>query len=147
MKYRIGYGFITAIILSIIVIGTALAGAAWDYGTVPGIPPLGEVNWTAWLDKNIASAGDPPSEIITEDNTNSDTGVDKGYQVFGGIRRWVMQVENFSHNSHGDGITILLGGLGALLATTLITTIAIVDPILIAITPEFDWIEIDRWFN
>lgn len=40
----------------------------------------------------------------------------------------------------------LLGGLGALLATTLITTTAVVDPILIAITPEFDWIEIDRWY-
>ena len=40
----------------------------------------------------------------------------------------------------------LLGGLGALLATTLITTAAMVDPILIAITPEFDWIEIDRWY-
>jgi len=41
----------------------------------------------------------------------------------------------------------LLGGLGALLATTLITTAAVVDPILIAITPEFDWIEIDRWYT
>ncbi len=40
----------------------------------------------------------------------------------------------------------LLGGLGALLASTLITTAAVVDPILIAITPEFDWIEIDRWY-
>ena len=40
----------------------------------------------------------------------------------------------------------LLGGLGALLATTLITTAAVVDPILIAITPEYDWIEIDRWY-
>ncbi len=41
----------------------------------------------------------------------------------------------------------LLGGLGVWLATTIITTAAIVDPILIAITPEFDWIEIDRWFG
>jgi len=40
----------------------------------------------------------------------------------------------------------LLGGLGAFLAATLITTAAVVDPILIAITPEFDWIEIDRWY-
>lgn len=40
----------------------------------------------------------------------------------------------------------LLGGLGALLATTIITSAAVVDPILIAITPEFDWIEIDRWY-
>ena len=40
----------------------------------------------------------------------------------------------------------ILGGLGVWLATTLITTAAIVDPILIAITPEYDWIEIDRWY-
>jgi hypothetical protein len=38
----------------------------------------------------------------------------------------------------------VLGGLGWLLASTL-TTVALVDPILIAITPEGDWIEIDRW--
>ena len=38
-----------------------------------------------------------------------------------------------------------LGGLGVFLASTVITTVAIVDPILIAITPEHDWIEIDRW--
>lgn len=41
----------------------------------------------------------------------------------------------------------ILGGLGVLLATALITTATIVDPILIAITPEYDWIEIDRWYN
>ena len=41
----------------------------------------------------------------------------------------------------------IMGGLGVWLATTLITTAAIVDPILIAITPEYDWIEIDRWYN
>jgi len=41
----------------------------------------------------------------------------------------------------------ILGGLGVLLATTLITTATIVDPILIAITSEYDWIEIDRWYD
>jgi hypothetical protein len=41
----------------------------------------------------------------------------------------------------------ILGGLGVLLATALITTATIVDPILIAITPEYDWIEIDRWYD
>ncbi len=40
---------------------------------------------------------------------------------------------------------LALGGLGIWLASTLITTVAVVDPILIAITPENDWIEIDRW--
>jgi hypothetical protein len=39
----------------------------------------------------------------------------------------------------------ILGGLGVWLATTLITTAVVVDPILIAITTEYNWIEIDRW--
>ena len=42
---------------------------------------------------------------------------------------------------------VLLGGLGIWLASTVLTTVAIVDPILIAITPELDWVEIDRWYD
>lgn len=41
----------------------------------------------------------------------------------------------------------LLGGLGVWLATSLITAAAIVDPILIAITSDLDWVEIDRWYD
>ena len=41
----------------------------------------------------------------------------------------------------------LLGGLGIWLASTVLTTVAIVDPILIAITPDLDWVEIDRWYD
>jgi hypothetical protein len=29
----------------------------------------------------------------------------------------------------------------------LVSTAAVIDPILVAITPEGDWIEIDRWIN
>lgn len=39
----------------------------------------------------------------------------------------------------------LLGSLGLLLGCTLLAASAAVDPILIAITPEMDWVEIDRW--
>lgn len=39
-----------------------------------------------------------------------------------------------------------LGALGSLLGM-LVSTVAVVDPILVAITPEGDWIEIDRWIN
>lgn len=39
-----------------------------------------------------------------------------------------------------------LGGLGWLLAST-IATVAIIDPILIAITDDNDWVEIDRWVD
>lgn len=41
----------------------------------------------------------------------------------------------------------LLGGLGILLASSVITTAAVVDPILIAVTPDLDWVEIDRWYD
>lgn len=41
----------------------------------------------------------------------------------------------------------LLGALGIWLASTVLATAVVVDPILIAITPELDWVEIDRWNN
>jgi hypothetical protein len=41
----------------------------------------------------------------------------------------------------------LLGTLGIWLASTVLTAAVVVDPILIAITPELDWVEIDRWNN
>ena len=41
----------------------------------------------------------------------------------------------------------LLGGLGVWLASSVITAAAIVDPILIAITSDLDWVEIDRWYD
>lgn len=41
----------------------------------------------------------------------------------------------------------LLGALGIWLASTVLATAVVVDPILIAITPELDWVEIDRWYN
>lgn len=98
-------------LLGIICTGVVLAGSTFDYGNVPGNLPVGEVNWIAWLDKEVQPGG-YPSEILTEDNTNSNLGVDQGYQIFGGVPRWVMQVENFSNPQAGDGITIILGGIG-----------------------------------
>ena len=41
----------------------------------------------------------------------------------------------------------LLGGLGFWLASSVITAVAVVDPILIAITPDLDWVEVDRWYD
>lgn len=88
------------------------AGASLDYGSVPGEPPVGQVNWLAWQDKNI-QAGGYPSEVLTEDQMNSDLGVDQGYQVFGGGPKWLLAVQNFSNSANNDAVTILLGGLGA----------------------------------
>ncbi len=39
-----------------------------------------------------------------------------------------------------------LGALGSVLGM-LVSTVAVVDPILVAVTPEGDWIEIDRWIS
>lgn len=39
-----------------------------------------------------------------------------------------------------------LFALGSVLST-LVMTAAVVDPILVAITPECEWIEIDRWID
>jgi hypothetical protein len=39
----------------------------------------------------------------------------------------------------------LLGSLGLLIGYTVLASAAVVDPILIAVTPESDWVEIDRW--
>jgi len=113
MNSKIRYVIILVTILSFLYSGMAFAGSVYDYGTVPGTPPVGEVNWTAWLDDDIPSAGDPPGEILTEDNTNSDVGIDQGYQSFIGVIRWLMQVENFSNAGDGKGVTIMLGGLGS----------------------------------
>ena len=91
-----------------------MAGSTYDIGTVPGTPPVGEVNWIAWLDKNVGLGG-YPSEIISEDNTNSGTAIDQGYQNFGGEPNpnWILQVENFSNENNGDSVSIILGGLEA----------------------------------
>jgi hypothetical protein len=47
----------------------ALAGSFGDTGTVPGMSPVGEVNWIAWQDDNLESRH--LREILTEDSTNS----------------------------------------------------------------------------
>ncbi len=98
-----------------ILAGNASAGSSVDYGDLPGTPAIGQVNWAAWLNKDI-QAGGYPSEVMTEDSTNSGNGVDQGYQDFGGAPNpnWILQVASFSNSpGNGDDVTILLGGLGA----------------------------------
>ena len=41
----------------------------------------------------------------------------------------------------------VMGGLAALLVTYLGVAALLVDPILVAVTPAGDWIEIDRWID
>lgn len=113
MKNKIILLVFVILIFSMVNYLRVFAGSTYDIGTVPGTPTIGQVNWIAWLDKNVGVGG-YPSEILTEDNTNSGTGVDQGYQNFGGEPNpnWILQVENFSNETNGDSITILLGGLG-----------------------------------
>jgi hypothetical protein len=106
---------LTLVIVTILIIGAfsrVLAGSTLDYGTVPGTPPVGEVNWLAWLNKNITPGG-YPSEVLTEDSTNSGLGLNQGYQILNGLPRWILQVVKFSNEEVNNTVTILLGGLGA----------------------------------
>lgn len=111
-------------LLALIPLAVVLAGATIDYGTVPGNPPAGQVNWIAWLVKNVGytppgedvtTPAGAPYEVMTEDNTNSDLGTDNGYQDDGfGNRYWLLQVENFTTlpPNHGDAVRMVFGGLG-----------------------------------
>jgi len=112
---RVGrLGVITTLLLSLCLALPAQAGSGFDVGTVPGTPPLGNVNWVAWLNKTV-TAGGYPSVIMTEDATNSPAGPNQGYQNFGPVPnpKWIIQVENFMLPSpaHNDAVTMLLGGL------------------------------------
>jgi hypothetical protein len=48
-----------------------------------------------------------------------------------------------------SGVLAQVFGLFALgsVLSTLVMTAAVVDPILVAITPKCEWIEIDRWID
>ncbi len=94
-------------------VGTALAGSTFDVGSLPGTPPVGEVNWIAWLTKNVTSG--VPQQILTEDGTNPGVGTNQGYQIFAfptSAPRWILQVANFTNEAANDEVNILLGGLG-----------------------------------
>jgi hypothetical protein len=99
---------IASILVSLAFISLAAAGSSFDYGSLDLLPL--KANWTAWLGKNVQPAG-YPSEIITEDNTNSALGYDQGYQLLSGSPIWLMQVENFSDELPSDDVLMVFGGL------------------------------------
>ncbi len=112
---KITIASILTAVMSVLLVGTVCAGIIFDYGTVAGTPPVGLVNWTAWIDEpgNILSGG-MPWEILTEDNTNSASGVNGGY-VQSDTPIWLLQVVNFEKaaESNGDTIKMIFGGLGS----------------------------------
>ncbi len=116
MKKRISFPILISIIMSFLVVVVVYAGSSYDIGTLETEPALGEVNWIAWINesKNLLSGG-IPNEIMTEDGTNTDLGVNQGYaETIQGIRVWVLQVENFTDTLEADGdeIRMVFGGLG-----------------------------------
>lgn len=106
-----------AVLTAFISVIAVIAGSSIDFGELAGTPPAGQANWTAWINesKNILAAG-MPNEIMTEDNTNADSGVNIGYSEYDGVDpnpEWIIQVENFTGDSHGDTIEMIFGGLGS----------------------------------
>lgn len=114
MKKKLVISLILVGLLALVPIIHAIAGSTFDFGHIAGNPPVGEANWTAWLNKSIL-AGGMPSEIMTEDSTASDSGVDIGYSQYDGDPEveWILQVENFSNEVNGDIVSMIFGGLGA----------------------------------
>lgn len=114
MKLKIIASMIVISLLSLAIAPAVFAGATFDYGNVPGYPPAGSVNWTAWHNFSL-TAGGYPSQVMTEDSTNSSLGTDQGYSLYGGFVRWIMIVSNFNLPPAFPGfsvVTVLLGGLG-----------------------------------
>jgi hypothetical protein len=107
--------FIILLCLVILVTNKANAGSSLDYGTVPGTPPIGSVNWVAW-NNNDMDSNPYPYEVLTEDSNNPGFGTNQGYQNFGGDSnpKWLLQVSQFTNppRNNRDYLTVLLGGLG-----------------------------------
>jgi len=107
--------FIILLCLVILVTNKANAGASLDYGTVPGTPPTGSVNWVAWNSSDMDPFG-YPYEVLTEDSTNPGLGTNQGYQNYdvGLNPKWLLQVSQFTYlpRNNRDYLTVLLGGLG-----------------------------------
>lgn len=105
-----------AIILGLLIVAIAWAGTVYDFGTLEGVPPVGEANWTAWITPLDPLPGYHPEEIMTEDSTGATP--DLGYSDWFEeelimIPEWAIQVENFRDDSNGREINMIFGGLGS----------------------------------
>ncbi len=111
---KLNVSILIAIIMTMLLIGVVVAGSSADFGYVETTPPIGEVNWLAWFDNSANTHPEGmPIEVVTEDSTNPASGVDQGYQIFGGERSWILQVANMIvGKSHGQPIKMIFGGLG-----------------------------------
>ena len=116
MKIKVTVSIVLGCLLVFSLVVTALAGSSFDFGLIEGTPLPNQANWTAWINeaKNILPGG-MPNEIMTEDGTNSETGENIGYSQYDLDleTEWILQVEAFSNESHGDDISLIFGGLSA----------------------------------
>ena len=120
----------------------------WDFINLGKAPiPEKPVRAGEWL---IVSATDDSSRIPRQTMQRIQTIYQEGIRPLHWVvvheAPFLLSAPKPKKKAHILPYIAILGGLGVWLATTIITTAAIVDPILIAITPEYDWIEIDRWY-
>jgi len=100
------------VLLSLTAVFVVLAGITNDIGTLELNPPVGKVNYTAWL--NIYGPDYPPSlihppeEILTEDGFNPSAGEDGGFTE----DCWQLSVGAFSNEGDNFPVNIQFGGLG-----------------------------------
>jgi len=100
------------VLLSLTAVVVVLAGITNDVGTLELDPPVGKVNYTAWL--NIYGPDYPPSlihppeEILTEDGFNPSAGEDGGFTE----DYWQLSVGAFSNEGDNFPVNIQFGGLG-----------------------------------
>ena len=99
---------LTAVILTVVILGVANAGILLDYGQLDGAPAA--VNYMAWN-----STGGAPSVVFTEDYYNSATGPGQGWNA----PYWQLAVADaFALDPNNPPnplptIAMLFGGLGA----------------------------------
>ncbi|HAF49157.1 MAG TPA: hypothetical protein DCL08_07975 [Anaerolineaceae bacterium] len=100
------------VLLSVTAVFFVLAGITNDIGTLELDPPVGKVNYTAWL--NIYGPippyplTHPPEEILTEDGFNPSAGEDGGFTE----DYWQLNVGAFSREENSIPVNIQFGGLG-----------------------------------
>lgn len=133
MNKKLILSVILAGVLTAAVVLQVIAGAVFDYGTLAGKaeadppPPEGAVNWIAYW---RTFANGIPREILTEDSTNAEDGVDLGYSkgiINPDIVHWVLQIENFNVQPESydpefgehNPIYIVFGGVGEEFSGTL----------------------------
>lgn len=102
-----------AVTVSVLVVGSALAGSSRDLGRLKNIPLVGTINYYAWINKHLTTSG-VPIEIMTEDSYNSSQGFNMGYYSTSSEGpRWRIIVENFQPTGFdGDQVNMVFGGIG-----------------------------------